>query len=127
MTNKENVIQLLITEYNKGSSNPIKLYKSDIGGLDIPEDEIIKILFTLHEDGLIIANPKSPHKDFSIFWEITITSKCLNYFHTLKQSRVTNRREWVRTYIPITLSTLSLIISAISLLLAFSNYRMGCN
>ena len=55
MNNKEKVIQLLINEFNNSNSNPIKIDRNDIGVLQIPEKEIIKILNTLHEDGLIIA------------------------------------------------------------------------
>ena len=67
MNNKEKVIQLLINEFNNSNSNPIKIDRNDISVLQIPEKEIIKILNTLHEDGLIIAKPRSPRKDFSLY------------------------------------------------------------
>ena len=109
MNNKEKVIQLLINEFNNSN---------DIGVLQIPEKEIIKILNTLHEDGLIIAKPKSPHKDFSLYWEITIRTECLEYFNNKKRAKTTNRRDWIRTYVPITLSIASIIISIIALIIA---------
>lgn len=102
MNNKEKVIQLLINEFNNSNSNPIKIDRNDISVLQISEKEIIKILNTLHEDGLIIAKPRSPHKDFSLYWEITVRTKCLEYFNNKKHAKTINRRDWIRTYVPIT-------------------------
>nr|DAP03830.1 MAG TPA: Transcription regulator, Crp family binding, winged helix-turn-helix motif [Caudoviricetes sp.] len=118
MNNKEKIIQFLINKYNDSNSNPIKIDRTDISILQIPEKEIIKILNTLHEDGLIIAKPRSPHKDFSLYWEITIKTECLEYFNNKKRAKTTNRRDWIRTYVPITLSFSSIIISIIALIIA---------
>lgn len=118
MDNKEKVIQLLINEYNNSNSNPIQIDKNDIGVLQIPEKEIIKILNTLHEDGLIIAKPRSPHKDFSLYWEVTVKSECLEYFNNKKQVKIANKRDWIKTYIPIIISSLSLIISIAALVIS---------
>lgn len=123
MNNKEKVIQLLINEFNNNKSNPIKIDRNDIGVLQIPEKEIIKILNTLHEDGLIIAKPRSPHKDFSLYWEITVRTECLEYFNNKKRAKTTNRRDWIRTYISVfalIISIMSMIISLLSLLLKVS-------
>ena len=123
MNNKEKVIQLLINEFNNSNSNPIKIEKNDISVLQIPEKEIIKILNTLHEDDLIVAKPKSPHKDFSLYWEITVRTECLEYFNNKKRAKTTNRRDWIRTYISVfalIISIMSMIISLLSLLLKVS-------
>lgn len=123
MNNKEKVIQLLINEFNNNNSNPIKIEKNDISVLQIPEKEIIKILNTLHEDDLIVAKPKSPHKDFSLYWEITVRTECLEYFNNKKRAKTTNRRDWIRTYISVfalIISIMSMIISLLSLLLKVS-------
>lgn len=123
MNNKEKVIQLLINEFNNNNSNPIKIDRNDIGVLQIPEKEIIKILNTLHEDGLIIAKPRSPHKDFSLYWEITVRTECLEYFNNKKRAKTTNRRDWIKTYISVfalIISIMSMIISLLSLLLKVS-------
>lgn len=123
MNNKEKVIQLLINEFNNNNSNPIKIDRNDIGVLQIPEKEIIKILNTLHEDGLIIAKPRSPHKDFSLYWEITVKTECLEYFNNKKRAKTTNRRDWIKTYISVfalIISIMSMIISLLSLLLKVS-------
>ena len=118
MNNKEKVIQLLINEYNNSNFNPIQIDRNDISVLQIPEKEIIKILNTLHEDCLIISKTRSPHKYFSLYFEITIKTECLEYFNNKKRAKTTNRRDWIRTYIPITLSIVSIIISIIALIIA---------
>ena len=123
MNNKEKVIQLLINKFNNSNSNPIKIDRNDIGVLQISEKEIIKILNTLHEDGLIIAKPRSPHKDFSLYWEITVRTECLEYFNNKKRAKTTNRRDWIKTYISVfalIISIMSMIISLLSLLLKVS-------
>ena len=125
MNNKEKVIQLLTNEYNNGNSNPIQIDKNDIGVLQIPEKEIIKILNTLHEDGLIIAKPRSPHKDFSSYWKITVKSECLEYFNNKKQVKIANKRDWIKTYIPIIISSLSLIISIAALVISIIKLSKG--
>lgn len=125
MDNKEKVIQLLINEYNNSNSNPIQIDKNDIGVLQIPEKEIIKILNTLHEDGLIIAKPRSPHKDFSLYWEVTVKSECLEYFNNKKQVKIANKRDWIKTYIPIIISSLSLIISIVALVISIIKLSKG--
>lgn len=125
MNNKEKVIQLLINEFNNSNSNPIKIDRNDIGVLQIPEKEIIKILNTLHEDGLIIAKPRSPHKDFSSYWEITVKSECLEYFNNKKQVKIANKRDWIKTYIPIIISSLSLIISIAALVISIIKLSKG--
>ena len=125
MDNKEKVIQLLIDEYNNSNSNPIQIDKNDIGVLQIPEKKIIKILNTLHEDGLIIAKPRSPHKDFSLYWEITVKSDCLEYFNNKKQVKIANKRDWIKTYIPIIISSLSLVISIAALVISIIKLSKG--
>ncbi len=125
MNNKEKVIQLLINEYNNSNSNPIKIDRTDIGILQIPEQEICKTLLTLSEDGVIIAKPRSPHKDFSLYWEITIKSECLEYFNNKKQAKIANKRDWIKTYIPIIISSLSLVISIAALVISIIKLSKG--
>ena len=125
MNNEEKVIQLLINEYNNSNSNPIKIDRTDIGILQIPEQEICKTLLTLSEDGVIIAKPRSPHKDFSLYWEITIKSECLEYFNNKKQAKIANKRDWIKTYIPIIISSLSLVISIAALVISIIKLSKG--
>lgn len=123
MNPKEQIIHFLTTEYENQKSNPIIIDRSSIHGLQLAEDEIVKILITLDTEGLIIAKPRSPHKDFSLYWEITLNKECLKYFEYKKKDIIVNRRDWVKTYIPITISFFALIISIISLLISL--YRLS--
>jgi len=125
MDNKEKIIQLLINKYYDSNSNPIKIDRTDIGILQIPEQEICKTLLTLSEDGVIIAKPRSPHKDFSLYWEITIKSECLEYFTNKKQVKIANKRDWIKTYIPIIISSLSLVISIAALVISIIKLSKG--
>ena len=125
MDNKEKIIQLLINNYYDSNSNPIKIDRTDIGILQIPEQEICKTLLTLSEDGVIIAKPRSPHKDFSLYWEITIKSECLEYFTNKKQVKIANKRDWIKTYIPIITSSLSLVISIAALVISIIKLSKG--
>lgn len=125
MDNKEKIIQLLINKYYDSNSNPIKIDRTDIGILQIPEQEICKTLLTLSEDGVIIAKPRSPHKDFSLYWEITIKSECLEYFINKKQVKIANKRDWIKTYIPIITSSLSLVISIAALVISIIKLSKG--
>ena len=125
MDNKEKIIQLLINKYYDSNSNPIKIDRTDIGILQIPEQEICKALLTLSEDGVIIAKPRSPHKDFSLYWEITIKSECLEYFTNKKQVKIANKRDWIKTYIPIITSSLSLVISIAALVISIIKLSKG--
>ena len=104
---------------------PIKIDRTDIGILQIPEQEICKTLLTLSEDGVIIAKPRSPHKDFSLYWEITIKSECLEYFTNKKQVKIANKRDWIKTYIPIITSSLSLVISIAALVISIIKLSKG--
>lgn len=125
MNDKEKVIQFLINQYNNSNSNPIQIDRKDISVLQIPEIEIIKILNTLHEDHLITAKPKSPHKDFSAYWDIIVTYNCLNYFNKQKKERVLDKRDRTKTYIPIILSIISIIISVVSLVISIIKLTCG--
>ena len=125
MDNKEKIIQLLINKYYDSNSNPIKIDRTDIGILQIPEQEICKTLLTLSEDGVIIAKPRSTHKDFSLYWEITIKSECLEYFTNKKQVKIANKRDWIKTYIPIITSSLSLVISIAALVISIIKLSKG--
>lgn len=122
MSNKEKVIKLLISIYNETCSNPIKLSRTDIETLDISEKEVIQILNTLNEDKLIIANPKSPRQDFSVFWEISISTECISYFINLEIDERNDRRVRIQTYAPLILSIIAIIISTIDLIIHFCEF-----
>lgn len=114
---KETIILHLISEYNKENitSNEIYFSQNDVKFIGLSEKEISKILLTLQEDGLLTVKTKSVHNDFSMPWKLALKSECIEYFEIKKNNNAINRREWIRTYIPITLSIIAIIISIISL------------
>ncbi len=121
MDNKEKIIKFLIDKYNTEDSNNIRIYKNDIEKLGIDEKEASKILSILNDNKMITIKTRPTHNDFSIFWYVTILPACLEYFDTQKYHRIANRREWVRTYIPVTFSLIAIVISIISLLITIYN------
>lgn len=125
MNNKEKVIQFLINKYNISNSNPINLTKNDIITLQISEEEAIQILNTLDADHLIITRPQSPHKDFSAYWSITVNTNCLNYFSNQEHKKIVDKRDKIKTYIPIILSIISIIISIAALIISIIKLVRG--
>ncbi len=121
MDNREKLIEFLISEYDNENSNKIRISKDDIEKLNIPENIAVKILLSLQEDDLIVAKPESLHKNFSACWNIVLKQKCLNYFLDKKQMRIADRREFIRTYVPIIISSIALAVSICSLLLSLHN------
>lgn len=121
MNNREKIIKFLNKEQKNNSSYTLRIDKNDISELHLPENEVINILLQLNDDGIIVAKPESPHKDFSACWKIHVKTECLEYFHNKKRNRINNRRDWIRTYIPIIISILSLTISIVSLAITLSN------
>ena len=108
---KDVLIKYIISEYNKTSDPHVSIYKSDTSTLNISEREIINVINTLHAENLIECSFMSPHKDLSAPCRIIVLNDCLKYFENKKETKIQNRRELVRTYIPIIISTIALIKS----------------
>lgn len=78
------------------------------------DDKLIPILNELESNGLINIKWFSPHHDNSTYAiDITILPDGRNYFKNKKEKKKTNKREAIKTYIPI-------IISLVTLLKSFS-------
>lgn len=112
---KEKVITFLINEFESSKNNEVSISKSDLEKINLTEQQIVKILYLLQSDNLINIKVKSVHDDFSRFWTVELNSSCVFYFESKKTSKIINRREWIRTYIPIALSIIAIIISILSL------------
>lgn len=115
ISDKEKVITFLINEFESSKNNEVSISKNDLEKINLPEQQIVKIFYLLQSDNLINIKTKSVHDDFSRFWVVELNSSCVFYFESKKISKTINRREWVRTYIPITLSIIAIIISIVSL------------
>ena len=114
LTKEEIVIKCLNEKYKITNTNEIAISKNDCKSIGLEENEMSRILFTLQEDDFITIKRKSNHNDFSIYWSIILKSSCIHYFENKSQKIKINRREWIKTYIPI-------IISLIALIKSFSN------
>lgn len=111
ISDKEKVITFLINELENSKNNEVSISKNDVAKINLTEQQIVKILYLLQSDGLIDIKVKSVHDDFSRFWTVELNSSCVFYFESKKTSKTNNRREWVRTYIPLIISSIALIKS----------------
>lgn len=115
MTNEEILIRFFQKELESSQTNEIKIGTNNISSIGLTEKEIIQTIFLLQEDDIISIKRKSVHNDFSMYWTIALKSKCVHYFDDKKNKSVAERRERIRTYVPITLSAIAIIISILSL------------
>lgn len=111
ISDKEKVIAFLINEFESSKNNEVSVSKNDLEKINLTEQQTVKILYLLQSDGLLNIKVKSVHDDFSRYWTVELNSSCVFYFDGKKTSKITNRREWVRTYIPISISFIALIKS----------------
>lgn len=111
MTKEEQLITFLLNKFKSSSTNKIIISKKDIQNINLTEQEIIQSIFLLQEDDILSIERKSVHNDFSMYWTVALKSKCVHYFDDKKDKSVADRREWVRTYIPIIISFIALLKS----------------
>ena len=111
MTKEEQLITFLLNKFKCSSTNKIIISKKDIQNINLTEQEIIQSIFLLQEDDILSIERKSVHNDFSMYWTVALKSKCVHYFDDKKDKSVADRREWVRTYIPIIISFIALLKS----------------
>ncbi len=52
-SNKEILIEYLLKEYEKSTSNEVLIYKSDLPDIPLAPGNIIKTIYLLKEDGLL--------------------------------------------------------------------------
>lgn len=116
MKTKERVIQYLLSKDRNYNDNKISV---DVGRksfseseiCDIGEEEFINQISILETEGLIRVNFRTAHRDLKYYITIDLHAPILNYFNNKKSNSKSNRREWVRTYLPITISGIALLKS----------------
>lgn len=111
ISDKEKIITFLIDEFENSKNNEVSISKNDLEKINLTEQQIVKILYLLQSDNLIKIKVKSVHDDFSRFWTVELNSSCVFYFEGKRTAKTNNRREWVRTYIPLIISSIALIKS----------------
>lgn len=111
LANEEKVLQILINKYNDSKTNSVYAYKSDFTSLNMTESEITRSIYLLQEDALLTIIKKSNGDDLSMPWMLSLKSAGVRYFDNKSKNAKTIRREWVRTYLPVTISFIALLKS----------------
>lgn len=115
LTNEEKLIEFLNSELPSSNSNEVRINKRDVETLGFNEKQAAQLLHLIQTDGLIKIKFKPNSGDFKVFWRIDLTSKCVHYFDNKHDKNTIKRREQIKTYVPIIISTIALIFSGISL------------
>lgn len=111
LTDKEKVLKILQKKHAETVGNNFYVYKNNFKDLTISEHQIVNILFEFQKTDMISIIKSSPQKDLSIPWLVSLMPKGIYYFEEKEKISIAARREWVRTYMPITISIISLIKS----------------
>lgn len=76
------------------------------------DKQIIKKLNELENLGFITIKWYSPnHNNLNYAVDVTVLKDSINYFADKKKNRTSNKRDWIKTYIPITISFIALLKS----------------
>ena len=111
LTDEEKVLEYLLNKHRESGSTVVNFSKNELSTLKMNEKDVTRYLSILHATGKINITNKSIHGDLSRFWTMELLDGGINYFKDKKAKQASNRREWVRSYIPITISIISLIKS----------------
>ena len=111
MTNDEKLIKFLNDKFKSTNSNPVRINRHELPIIKLTEEETMQAIHSLAANNAITIERISNDNDLSITCEVRLLQGCLGYFKDKKATEIANRRECVRTYIPITLSIIALIKS----------------
>lgn len=76
------------------------------------DKQIIKKLNEFENLGFVTIKWYSPnHNNLNYAVDVTVLKDGINYFADKKKNRTSNRRDWIKTYIPITISFIALLKS----------------
>lgn len=76
------------------------------------DKQIIKKLNEFENLGFVTIKWYSPnHNNLNYAVDVTVLKDGINYFADKKKNRTSNRREWIKTYIPVTISFIALLKS----------------
>lgn len=124
LTNEEKVLQVLNDKNKESKTNSVYIYKSDFSSLNMTEAEVTRSIYLLQSEGLLTISKSSPRNDLSTPWIISLNSAGVYYFDNKSKKHRSDKRDKIRTYIPILISLIALIksfwpgiISALKLLM----------
>lgn len=112
---KRRTVNHFFNKYENSKTNVVSISQNDLENIEMTEQEIIRTIYVLQEDELINIKEKSVHDDFSRYWTVALKSQCIHYWENKRIRNTSNKRDWIRTYIPITLSIIAIIISILAL------------
>lgn len=119
LSDKEKIIQFFIDKYNTKQyafSNQFSINYAELENLKISTQDATIILLELQNDNMLSIEHQDP--DFNVANLVVLNSKLLHYFDEIKNNNKSDRREFVRTYFPIIISSCSAIISLIALIIS---------
>lgn len=119
LSNKEKIIRFFIDKYDAKDyaiSNQFSINYAEIEKLNVSIQDATAILLELQNDDMLFIKHQDP--DFNVANLVILNSKLLHYFDEIKDNNKSNRREFVRTYFPIIISSCSAIISLIALIVS---------
>lgn len=108
---EEIVLQFLIDKNKSCKTNTVSMSITDVKSLEIPEDKIVKSLYSLSNDGCIAIKSKSVHNDFSRFWDLELTSKGIHYFENKSVIRKEKINKQFQFWLPVIISIIALLKS----------------
>lgn len=112
---EEKLIKFLIGKYEKSDTNEVSIYQQDVTNIELSEQEVIRTLFLLKEDGMFDIVNKSVHNDFNVFWKLSLKPRCVHYFEDKDKEQSRELKEWLWWGIPTFLSVGALIVAIIAL------------
>lgn len=112
---EETLIKFLIDKYEKSDTNEVSINKHELPDIGLPEQEVIRTIFLLKEDGMFDIIQKSTHNDFSVFWKLALKPRCVHYFEDKSKEQSKELREWLWWGIPTALSIGALVVAIIAL------------
>lgn len=121
MNNEEAILEYLIEEYGGQPHDKMRIDKSQIAQLDIPESVGAYFLCILQTKGYIKIHNRSLHDDFSIPWTISLTGDGLCYFEDKAEKEREAQEERDRYKISTRIALVSLFLSI------YSTIRLSAN
>lgn len=112
LTKRQETILKYLLSLKRDNQNKINISKSNYTLRDVPENDFISTLNYFEQDNLINKHWYDiRQKDFNYTIEIELLPKALTYFQDKKSNKKHDRRDVIKTYIPITISLISLVKS----------------
>lgn len=120
MTNEEKLIKFLNNKFQTAETNKVSICKHELCEIGLSERETVQTAMLLQEGDFIHIENKSVHNDLSMSMSVILKPSCVHYFDNKKTEVVSNRRNWIQTYIPNILSVIAIGISIIALIFSLS-------